>query len=117
MYALRWFLGITLAVLGTGVGLLVVFADAFRRSFGASENNPVPLVMLLFAGMLLFAALVFPGNRLLLHSAAVAALGLAAGCVWQIVAESAIVLWPALGWLGLWFAFYAKALRAPQATG
>jgi hypothetical protein len=117
MNTLRWALGIVLVLLGTGVTVLFVFADGFRRSFGASENNPLVLILPLASGALLLAALIFPGNRMLLHVAAVAAFVLAAGCVWQIIAEAATVLWFALGFLALWYVFYAMALRAPGVDG
>ena len=99
MSALRWFLGLTLFLL----------SNVFRRSLGASENNPVFALIPLLAAGLLFAAVLYPGARPLLHVAAVAALGLTAFCLWQLIAESAPIMVFGLLYLATWFSFYWMA--------
>ncbi|MBX3747448.1 MAG: hypothetical protein KF833_19235 [Verrucomicrobiae bacterium] len=109
MILLRWVLGLIAAGLGGGFLFLIVLSNAFRKSFGASTHG------LLFAGLpvvalgLLLGAVVLPGNRMLLHVAALAAVGLVSFCIWQIVTESAVVLWFALAYLAVWFVFYWHA--------
>lgn len=54
MNLLRWLLAIGVVLAGIGFGLFVVFANHFRRSFGASENNLwiglIPVVLALLIG-------------------------------------------------------------------
>ncbi len=108
MNTLRWTLGVISVLFGGGFFALFVVSNGIRRSFGASENNPLLVILPLAAGGLLFAALVWPSNKTLLHVGAVAAVALVAFCVWQIVTESATVLWCALLYLALWFVFYGS---------
>lgn len=106
MTALRWILGTIAVGLGGGFVFLVILSNAFRRTLGASPNGPLFLILPLVALGLLLAALLFPAWKPLLHVAAVAAAGLVGFCIWQIIAESAMVLWLALLYLGAWFVFY-----------
>ena len=116
MNALRWILGSIAVALGGGFVFLVIISNAFRKSFGASTKGPLVLVLTLAALGLLLAALLFPACKPLLHLAAVAAVGLVGFCIWQMVAESALVLWLALIYLAAWFAFYwLAAWRVPAA--
>jgi hypothetical protein len=106
MNALRWILGSIAVAFGGGFVFLVILSNAFRKSFGASPNGALLLVLPLAALGVLLAALLFPGCKPLLHVAAVAAVGLVGFCLWQMVAESATVLWLALLYLAAWFTFY-----------
>ena len=106
MNVLRWILGSIALALGGGFVFLVIISNAFRRSFGASPNGALLLILPLVALGVLLAALLFPACKPLLHVAAVAAVGLVGFCIWQMVAESATVLWLALLYLAAWFAFY-----------
>lgn len=109
MNTLRIVLGTILVLVGVGFTALVVFGRGFRSGFGASDVHPL-VVLLPYAGMaLLLAGLIFAGHRPLLHVAAIAAVGLVGYCVWQIVSESATILWFGLIFLALWFVFYAHA--------
>ena len=67
MNALRWTLGLTTAFLGSGYLFLFLVANGFRRSFGASENNPLRVIVPLMALALLFASVLFPAQKTLLH--------------------------------------------------
>ena len=106
MHTLRWILGLILVLLGGGFFTLLVFSNGLRKSFGASENNPLVATLALVAAALLLSAIVWPENRLLLHAGAVAAVGLIGLCVWQLVSESATVLWFGIFYLLAWLAFY-----------
>jgi hypothetical protein len=108
MNALRWLLVASTAIVTIGFVVLLVAADGFRRSFGASENGPliagVPLaVMLLF-----LASLLLPGQRILLHVAAAVALALAGCSVW-VLRESVFVGTMGLLYSGLWWTWYWSA--------
>jgi hypothetical protein len=117
MNILRWILGTISVLFGGGFVALFVISNGFRRSFGASENNPLLVILPLAAVALLFAGLVAPSNRILLHVGAVAAVALVAFCVWQMITESATVLWLALLYIALWFVFYgSKAWGTPTVT-
>jgi hypothetical protein len=117
MNTLRWTLGVISVLFGSGFVALFVVSNGFRRSFGASENNPLLVILPLAAVGFLFAALVWPMNKPLLHAGAVAAVALVAFCIWQIISEAATVLWFALIYLALWFVFYgAKAWGTPAAA-
>jgi hypothetical protein len=111
MTTLRWLLGSVIALIGAGTIALFVLGDGFRRSFGASANSLFMLLLPLAGGALMLAALIAPGHRWLLHLAAIAAVALAGGCLWQIFTEAATVLWLVLALLALWFVFYSMALR------
>ena len=109
MMALRWTLGLTTALIGGAYLFLFLVSNGFRRSFGASENHPLLAILPLAAAALLLAGLLFPAQKLLLHLAAVAAVGLVCFCAWMLVKESATVLWFALLYLAAWFCFYWQA--------
>ncbi len=106
MTALRWILGSIAALFGGGFVFLVVLSNAFRKSFGASEHGPLFMGLPVIALGLLLAAVLFPANKPLLHLAAIAALGLAGFCLWQIFTDSAVPLWFAVAYLLAWFVFY-----------
>lgn len=112
MLAFRWILGLCAVGLGGGFVFLVLVGNALRRSFGASPNGPYVPVLPVLAIVLLIAALIAPNCRPLLHLAALAALGLGAWCVWQIVSDAAVVLWFGIAYLVLWFVFYAQSLAS-----
>jgi hypothetical protein len=108
MGALRWILASATAMVAMGFVALLVVADGFRRSFGASENGPFTVVLPV-TGMLVFlASLLWPGQRMLLHVAAAMALALAACSVW-ILRESVFVGVMGLLYSGLWGAWYWHA--------
>jgi hypothetical protein len=80
--ALRWGLGGIAATVGVGYVALVLFADGFRRSFGASPNGVVTLVVPLAVCALLVASVLLPGQRLLLQITLVVVVALLAGSLW-----------------------------------
>lgn len=110
MNALRWMLGIIAAVFGGGFVVLVVLANAFRSSFGATEHGPWFIGPPVVASGLLLAAILYPSSKPLLHSAALAALGLASVCLWLILAQGETSLWFALVYLATWFLYYGLAV-------
>lgn len=106
MNALRWMLGLIAALFAGGYVALVLMANAFRRSVGASANGPLFIVLPVLGIALLLAAILFPSNKPLLHGAALAAVGLAGFCLWQIFRDGAAPLWFAVVYLAAWFVFY-----------
>lgn len=112
MLAFRWLLGLCAVGFGGGLVFLLVVGNALRRSFGASATGPVMPILVGLAIVGLVAGLIAPHCRPLLHAAALAALGLAAFFVWQIVSDAAVVLWFGIAYLVLWFVFYAQSLAS-----
>jgi len=109
MNTLRWMLGSIAVVLGAGFVILVLLGNAFRKSFGASEHGPWFIGLPALGIALLLSAILFPSSKPLLHIAALAALGLAGFCLWQIVGEGETPLWFAIAYLVAWFVFYGLA--------
>lgn len=106
MNALRWILGSITVLFGGGFVFLMIVGSAFRKSFGASETSPLMVVLPLLGFLVLFGAILFPGSKLLLHAAAIAALGLVGFCLWIIFKESDPTMWLAIVYLIVWFAYY-----------
>jgi len=116
MTALRWTLGLIIVFLGGGFVVLSIVAGGFRRSFGASDVNPLVTILPLAAMALLLAALVLPAHRTLLHIAAGAAVVLVGFCLWFLIKESGTVMWWGLAYLAAWLVFYwGAAWRQPTA--
>jgi hypothetical protein len=109
MLALRWILGLTIGFLGGGYLFLFLVSNGFRSSFGGSKNNPLLAILPLLAAGLLLASVIFPAQKTLLHLAAVAAVGIVGFCVWQMISESAVVVWFGIIYVGVWFIFYWHA--------
>lgn len=106
MNTLRWILGLIILLLSGGYLALLMFSNELRKSFGASENNLFLAMLPLVAVGVLFAALVWPASRILLHLGALAATGLIGVCVWQMISESATILCFVILYLVLWLVFY-----------
>lgn len=109
MNTLRWILGTVGLLFGGGFVLLAVLGNAFRKSFGASDPNPLLIALPILGIGLLLASILFPSSKPLLHIAAVAAIGLVGFCFWQIIRESAVPLWFAIAYLAVWFVYYLLA--------
>lgn len=105
MHALRWVLLLGTALVAVGFVALLVLADGFRRSFGASQNGPWILALPLTAMFIFAMSLAFPGQRAMLHLAALLALALAVGSVW-ILNESGFIGTLGLLYAGLWLAWF-----------
>jgi hypothetical protein len=112
MIALRAVLGTLLLCGGGGFAILAMVAGDFRKSFGASPVSPLIAVAPLVAMAVLLAALIMPAHRPLLHAGAIAAIVLVGFALWQLLSESATVMWFALLYLTAWFCFYAHALKS-----
>lgn len=106
MNALRWTLGLNTAFFGGGYLFLFLVSNGFRRSFGASEDNPLLMILPLAATALLLGSVLFPAQKALLHIAAVTAVALVAFCIGALIKESATVMWFALLYFAAWFIFY-----------
>lgn len=115
MNALRWILGSGTALVAMAFVAFVIHADSYRRSFGASENGPLVVGVPLAVMIVFLASLLLPGQRVLLHVAAAAALGLAACSVW-ILRESVFLGVMGLLYTGLWSAWYWHAAWARPAA-
>ncbi len=116
MMAARWLLGSLLVLFGGGFVVLSPVAGGFRRSFGASELNPLITILPLVALGLLLAALIVPGNRGRLHAGARAAVLLIGFCLWQIIRESATICFLVMVYLTAWLGFHGVSLAASKAT-
>ena len=111
MAALRWTLiGVTVLT-GAGWILLALWADSFRRSFGASSVDVVVAVLPPAFLALILAALLLPEVRWLQHLAAVAAAAVAVSCV-VLMAETVFVGTVGLLYTGLWFLHYWHSVWA-----
>lgn len=106
MNALRWTLGSITALFGAGFVFLMIVGNGFRKSFGASQTGPLVVVLPLLGFLLLFGAILFPSSKLLLHTAAVAALGLVGFCLWIIFKEGDAPMWFAIVYLIAWITYY-----------
>jgi hypothetical protein len=83
MLVLRWLLGLTsLGVIGAIV-LLVVVARDFRRSFGSTMPHPLLVGGLVLAVVVMFAGVLWPQFRPLLHAGAACASALSLLCLWD----------------------------------
>ena len=102
---LRWTLLVLTVLVAVGWVALLIFADGFRRSFGASENAGWKWVIPLIALAALIFSLALPEQRTLLHNVAVLAVLLAAGCGW-LARQSVALSLAGFVYLGLWFAYY-----------
>jgi hypothetical protein len=105
MTALRWSLIVVTALLGAGWILLVVWAESFRRSFGASPNAAVTVVLPVVVLGLILASLLVPDLRWLQHLVAVVAAAVAVGSV-VLMAETALMGSLGLAYIGLWLLHY-----------
>jgi hypothetical protein len=85
--------------------------DSFRRSFGASENGPLLVVVPLLFVAILVSALFMPERRLLLHIGAGAAVIILGASIW-ISRETLFVASLGVAYAAAWLLFYARALKA-----
>lgn len=106
MNTFRWVLGSITLLFGSGFVLLMIIGNGFRKSFGASENSLLSFLPAALAFILLFASIVCPTHRPLLHTAAIAAVGLVAYCFWLIVKEGDAPVSLALIYFTAWFSYY-----------
>ena len=109
MMALRWSLGTIAAVCGAGWVLLALWAEGFRRSFGASGVGTLKLVVPPAVLALVLATVLMPSNRWLLHACAVVFALVAAGLVF-VLRESLFVGIVGLAFFAAWFVFWWRAL-------
>lgn len=109
MTTLRWILGMIAVLFVGGFVFLVLVANGFRKSFGASEYSPMFIALPVIGMLLLLGGVAFPFSKPLLHTAAVAAVGLVCFCLWQIFREGDAPLWFAIAYLAAWFVYYWHA--------
>lgn len=107
---LRWVLGSITALLIAGWLGIVILAENFRRSFGASGVGTLKAALPSSVAFLLLCSLINPASRTLLHLTAVVAGGLVLGCLW-LMRQAPVVASSGLVYLALWFLFYREAIR------
>lgn len=114
MQALRWVLGIGAGLYIAGwVGLLLL-ADKFRASLGASPNSAAKLVVPLAVAGLILLSVLSPGQRPLLHITALVVAALSVASFWIARAAPFMVsLW--LVYAVLWGICYVHTVRGPAA--
>ena len=113
MNALRWSLVVVTGLVGVAWVLLVVWADSFRRSFGASPNAAATLVLPVVVLALILASLLLPEVRWLQHVVAALAAAVAVGCI-VLMAETAVMGSLGLAYIMLWLLHYWHTVwRAP----
>lgn len=110
MTTLRWILGLGTTAMLAGFVVLAMVAGNFRRSFGASPTNPLLTLLPTLAFAVLFAGLLFPGQRLLLHAGALAAAILLSICVVNMSGISLV----GISYFGLWLVYYWLAAWMPK---
>jgi hypothetical protein len=107
---LRWILGLIGGFFIVGWLLLIAMANSFRGSFGASENPVWKIIGPVAVAILLTAAVIWPDRRLLLHAAAIAALGLLVGSL-LLVRTTFFVASLGSIYAVLWFLFYKSNFK------
>jgi hypothetical protein len=110
MTQLRWILGLLGGLFTVGWLVIIVLANSFRGSFGASENALWKVVAPPAIALVLTAALIWPERRLLLHTGAIMA---AAVLIGSLLLARTTVFTATLGCLyaGSWLLFYYHSLR------
>ena len=111
MNALRWTIGLTTALILAAWVALSVVGDNFRRSFGASEGSPLPLIVGVASASLVLASVVWPERRMLLHIVAVVMLALCVGCAF-LARQTMFVASLGFIYAALWFTFYYRVVWA-----
>lgn len=86
-----------------------IFANNFRRSFGASPNALWKGVLPLVVMLLVVIATLLPQNRLLLHLTSAAMAATAIGCV-LILRQAPVLATLGLLYCGVWFYWAARRL-------
>ena len=112
MTTLRWTLGLVVTLTTAAFMALVIIGGGFRRSFGASDNSGLQIVIGLAVAGLVIASLIAPERRVLMHAVAVVIVAFAV--LFLVIMRQA----PVVASLGLlyaigWFAFYYRAVWAP----
>ena len=105
MTALRWTLIVVTALLATGWVLLIVWADGFRRSFGASPNAATTLILPVIVMAMILVSLFLPDQKWLQHMVAIAAIAVVAGC-FMLMSETVLMAMLGLIYMGLWLLHY-----------
>ena len=106
MIALRWIIGLVTVIVALGAIALNVIGGGFRRSFGASDNSPLVIVVTLIVTGLVIASVVWPERRGLMHIVAILMVGLCIGCVFlarETVFVATIGALYAAAWLTLYY--------------
>jgi hypothetical protein len=117
MTGLRWTLIVVTAFLATGWVLLVIWADGFRRSFGASSTGGIAIVLPFIVMALILASLFLPDQKWLQHLSALAAVAVVAACL-VVMSETVLMAMLGLTYMGLWLLHYWHTVwRASPAAG
>lgn len=107
MITLRWILGLSTGGVLFGTIVLTMVASGFRKSFGASPTNPLIVALPYLALAILFAGILLPGQRWLLHLGGLTAATVLITCVVRMSDISLVgilysVLWLLYYWLAAW---------------
>jgi hypothetical protein len=111
MTGARWILGGTAGLVAAFWIAFSIFADGFRRSFGASENAAWKLLVPLAVTVLLAASTLWPAQRALLHVTLVVVLALGVGSLW-LMREAPFLATLGVAYSALWVWYYGMALKA-----
>jgi hypothetical protein len=112
---LRWLTGGASALFCVLWVAFFVFANTFRRSFGASPNEAWKLILpLAVAGLVLLTSL-WPTQRWLLHLTLVAIIVTAIGAL-SILPKAPIIATLGLAYCAAWCAFYYLTLTPSRPT-
>lgn len=115
MQALRWVTGGASALFCVLWIAFFIFANSFRRSFGASPNSAWQLILPLAVAILVLLSALLPAQRWLLHLTLVAMIVTAIGAI-SILQKAPIVATLGLLFCGAWFALYYMTLNPPRPT-
>ena len=113
MTGLRWTLGLITALVSAGMLAIAIIGGGFRKSFGASDNSVVEVIIVLAAGLIL-ASLVWPDRRALMHIVAVLMVALCIGCAF-IARQAMFTAVLGVLYAGAWLAFYYRSVWATAA--
>lgn len=112
MERLRWILGCLATLFMVAFVAFFIFADRFRRSFGASPNAPWTLVLPLAVAGLLVSSTLFPSVRPVLHLTALVVVAVSIGAI-TLLRPAPLLALAWLGYAATWLMYYRSCLAIP----
>ena len=109
MNVLRWILAAATAINLAGFVGLLLMADRFRQSFGASRIGLSKAGLPILAMGLLLGSLLAPGQRVLLHFCAILSATIGLGGLW-LLREAPFLGAGLFGYAVFWLLYYWLAL-------
>lgn len=113
MEKLRWVTGAASALFLVLWVAFSIFANSFRRSFGASPNAAWKIILPLAVAALVLLAAIVPGQRWLLYITIVAAAITAIGSL-SIIRQAPIISLLSLAYSGACLLWMISALSPPR---